>query len=279
MGQSQSVGNMMKTLLFTCLVAAAKADADADAAYLAYGYGLPYAYAGVPFGSSSGLDPITQGLDPVTQGALPAYTGYAGYLGHYLGKRSADADADAAYLAYGYGLPYAYTGVPFGSSTGLDPITQGLDPVTQGAALPAYTGYTGYYGHFLGKRSADADADAFYAAYPYTAPVAYAGVPFGSSTGLDPITQGLDASTQGYAPFYGYSGYYGHYLGKRSADAEADADAFYAAYPYAAPVTYAYAGVPFGSSTGLDPITQGLDAATQGYAPYFGYTAGYYAGK
>merc|ERR1712025_1545332 len=206
-GESQSVGNMIKTLLFTCLVAAARADADADAAYLAYGYGLPYAYAGVPFDSSSGLDPITQGLDPVTQGA----------------------------------------------------------------ALP-YTGYTGFYGHYLGKRSADADADAFYAAYPYTAPVAYAGVPFGSSTGLDPITQGLDASTQGYAPFYGYSGYYGHYLGKRSADAEADADAFYAAYPYAAPVTYAYAGVPFGSSTGLDPITQG-------YAPYFGYTAGYYAGK
>merc|ERR1719147_90399 len=86
------------------------------------------------------------------------------------------------------------------------------------------------------------------------------------------LARGLDASTQGYAPFYGYSGYYGHYLGKRSADAEADADAFYAAYPYAAPVTYAHAGVPFGSSTGLDPITQGLDAATQGYAPYFGYT-------
>merc|ERR1712025_847499 len=181
-GESQSVGNMIKTLLFTCLVAAAKADVDADAAYLTYGYGLPYAYAGVPFGSSSGLDPITQGLDPVTQGAaLPAFTGY---YGHYLGKRSADADADAAYLAYGYGLPYAYAGVPFGSSTGLDPITQGLDPVTQGA-LPAYFGHTGYYGHYLGKRSADADADAFYAAYPYTAPVAYAGVPFGSSTGLD----------------------------------------------------------------------------------------------
>merc|ERR1712025_1415095 len=102
-GESQSVGNMIKTLLFTCLVAAARADADADAAYLTYGYGLPYAYAGVPFGSSSGLDPITQGLDPVTQGAaLPAF---AGYYGHYLGKRSADADADAAYLAYGYGLP------------------------------------------------------------------------------------------------------------------------------------------------------------------------------
>merc|ERR1712177_107237 len=134
MGQSQSVGNMMKTLLFTCLVAAAKADADADAAYLAYGYGLPYAYAGVPFGSSTGLDPITQGLDPVTQGALPAYSGYTGYYGHYLGKRSADADADAFYAAYPYTAPVAYAGVPFGSSTGLDPITQGLDASTQGYA-------------------------------------------------------------------------------------------------------------------------------------------------
>merc|ERR1712025_1269242 len=183
-GESQSVGNMIKTLLFTCLVAAARADADAEAAYLAYGYGLPYAYAGVPFGPSSGLDPITQGLDPVTQGAaLPALTGY---YGHYIGKRSANADADAAYLTYGYGLPYAYAGVPFGSSSGLDPITQGLDASTQGYA-PFY-GYSGYYGHYLGKRSADA----------------YAGVPFGSSTGLDPITQGLDAAPQGYAPYFGY---------------------------------------------------------------------------
>merc|ERR1712002_477806 len=46
-----------------------------------------------------------------------------------------------------------------------------------------------------GKRKRDADAD----------PALLYGVPFGSSTGLDPITQGLDASTQGYAPYaYGY---------------------------------------------------------------------------
>merc|ERR1712087_946326 len=58
--------------------------------------------------------------------------------GHYLGKRSADADAEAFYAPYAYGAyaygayPYAYGayhyGVPFGSSTGLDPITQGRDP-------------------------------------------------------------------------------------------------------------------------------------------------------
>ena len=48
------------------------------------GYGYPYAYGYVPFGSSSGLDPITQGLDPATQGYAPYY-GY-GYHGYY-GKR------------------------------------------------------------------------------------------------------------------------------------------------------------------------------------------------
>merc|ERR1712026_38754 len=118
--------NMIKSVLFTCLVAAASA--DADAAYLGYGYPYAYGYAAhVPFGSSTGLDPITQG-------AVPYYG-----LGYHYGKRSADAeaDADAAYLGYGY--PYAFGAygyaahVPFGSSTGLDPITQGLDPVTQGA--------------------------------------------------------------------------------------------------------------------------------------------------
>ena len=219
-------------------MAAASAKAQLGYAYGAYPYAAAYgAYpyaAAVPFGSSTGLDPITQGLDPVTQGvAVPAV--------HYLGKRSADADADAQYaLAYGaypyasaygsypyaaaYGAyPYAAAygaypyaaAVPFGSSTGLDPITQGLDPVTQGVAVPAT--------HYLGKRSADADADAYYGltygAYPYAAAygaypyaAAYgaypyaAAVPFGSSTGLDPITQGLDPVTQGVAvPAYGYA--------------------------------------------------------------------------
>merc|ERR1712134_254729 len=103
-----------------------KADADAEAYYApyhlgAYAYGAyPYAYGayhyGVPFGSSTGLDPITQGLDPVTQGAV---------VGHYIGKRSADAEAEAdadaeayyapyAYGAYAYGAyPYAYGGYPY----------------------------------------------------------------------------------------------------------------------------------------------------------------------
>merc|ERR1712131_432634 len=90
-----------------------------------------------------------------------------------------------------------------------------------------------------GKRKRDADADpallyGAYAGYPYTY-----GVPFGSSTGLDPITQGLDASTQGYAPY----GYFGHYYGKR--DAEADPALLVAGYGYAA-FPHAVAATPAG---------------------------------
>ena len=129
--------------------------------------------------------------------------------------------------------------------------------------------------HYYGKRSADAEADPY-----YLGGYAVAGLPVGHPSGQDPITQGLDASTQGYLPYaYGHLGYgyLGHYYGKRSADA--DADPYYLggyALPYAAHGVVA-AAVPFGSSTGLDPITQGLDASTQGYAPYaYGYLGHYY---
>jgi len=245
---------MFKSILATCLVVAVKAEADAFYGAYGHGYGLGYAghlVAGVPFGSSTGLDPITQGLDASTQGYAP----YA-HHGVYYGKRSADAQ-----LAYA--LPYAHHAVaahvPFGSSTGLDPITQGLDASTQGYAPYAHA--YGYGLHAYGKRSADAQFYG-YGALPYAHHAVAAHVPFGSSTGLDPITQGLDASTQGFAPY----AHHGVYYGKRSADAQ-----LAYALPYA---HHAIAHVPFGSSTGLDPITQGLDASTQGYAPYAHYGYG-----
>merc|ERR1719209_2179053 len=107
--------------------------------------------------------------------------------------------------------------------------------------------------------SAEADPALLYAGY-----AGYAGVPFGSSTGLDALTQGLDASTQGYAP-YAYAAYpyaaYGHYYGKREAEAEADPAllyAGYAGYPYAAAygayphgVAATYAGLVHSSHVGL----------------------------
>merc|ERR1712098_335854 len=102
-------GSKMKLVAAACLVAAvfaepeAKADADAALLYGGYGYtGLGYAglgYAGLGY---SGL----------------GYAGYgypsAGYgYGHYLGKRSADAEPDAeaeAALLYG---GYGYTGLGY----------------------------------------------------------------------------------------------------------------------------------------------------------------------
>merc|ERR1711982_179701 len=51
----------------------------------------------------------------------------------YYGKRDAEADPQVRVAGV---APV----VPFGSSTGLDPITQGLDAVTQGVALPYHAG-------------------------------------------------------------------------------------------------------------------------------------------
>merc|ERR1711935_908279 len=106
-------GSKMKFIAAACLVAAAfaepeaKADAEAAVLYGAYGYGghaSPYAlgyrgYAGYA-------------------GAYGAYPYASAYGGHYIGKRSADAepeaDANAYYGAYGYSAygasPYAYLG-------------------------------------------------------------------------------------------------------------------------------------------------------------------------
>merc|ERR1712029_1252966 len=100
-----------------------------------------------------------------------AQLGYAGYAGYPY----AAGYAGLGHLGYG-ALPYAgppayahhpYAAVPFGSSTGLDPITQGLDPVTQGLVYRAGAQY--------GKREAEANADAQVVS-PYTA--GYSGYPY-----------------------------------------------------------------------------------------------------
>merc|ERR1712168_1061961 len=143
-------------------------------------------------------------------------------------------------LVYG-GLGLGYGAYPYGLGYGL-----GLKsaPCVNAANVPVPC---------AGKRKRDADADPTllyggYAGYGY----GYSGVPFASSTGLDPITQGLDASTQGLAPYAAY-GYGLGYYGKR--DADADPALLYGGY---AGYGYGYAGY--------------------GYAPYatYGYGVGYY---
>jgi len=101
-------------------------------------------------------------------------------------------------------------------------------PCAAGLAAPVW----------YGKRDAEADPQ-----------VLVAGVPFGSSTGLDPITQGLDAATQGYAPYAYAAPYGGLVYGKREAEADPQLIAAapyvgYAGYAVAAP--HAVAAVPGG---------------------------------
>merc|ERR1711936_778910 len=160
---------------------------------------------------------------------------------------AAMAEADPALFYAGYGYPYAY-GLHAFAGKSAPCVNAANEPVPCAGAPLAYAGYP-YAPVAYGKRSADAEPEADAAYFGYGYPYAYAGVPFGSSTGLDPITQGLDAATQGYVPYYGYGHYaYGHYYGKRSADAEADADAdaqlLYGAYgyPYGLGYNLGYAG-------------------------------------
>merc|ERR1711973_970041 len=156
MGDQSCIIIMKFFVVASAFVAAAMAEADPAVFYSGYGY--PYAY---------GLHAFA-GKSVPCAGAPLAYAGYP-YAPVAYGKRSADAEpeADAAVVYAGYGYPYAYGYVPFGSSSGLDPITQGLDPATQGYV--PYYGY-GYHGYY-GKRSADADAEAdpalLYGAYGY----------------------------------------------------------------------------------------------------------------
>jgi len=125
------------------------------------------------------------------------------------------ADADPHYAAYGYVVPALFNSYPN----------------WPGVSTP-YSSSTCF--GCRGKRSADADADAsaLYGYYGY-APYAYA--PYG------------------YAPYgYGLTGVAGHPtgtsytarspqgLGKRSADAEPEADAHYSAYGYGYPTAYGY---------------------------------------
>merc|ERR1711936_651069 len=140
-----------------------EADANADPAVLygAYGYGLPYASV---------------------YGGYRTYGAYPGYSFGYYGKRSADAEPEAAadaeadpallYGAYGYGHTYgAYPYTYYGKrSADAEPEADAeADPAllygAYGYGLPysgVYRSYGAYpyaYGYY-GKRSADAEPEA-----------------------------------------------------------------------------------------------------------------------
>merc|ERR1712123_478770 len=138
-------GSKMKLIAAACLAAAfaepeANAEADAALLYGAYGYGghaSPYALGYSGYAGAYGAHPYA-----------------SAHGGHYIGKRSADAEpeakADAAliYGAYGYAghaaSPYtyghaAYAGYPYAAG--------------YAGAYGAYPYAGAYGGHYIGKRS------------------------------------------------------------------------------------------------------------------------------
>jgi len=155
-----------------------------------------------PNGAVVPLDPANQAATAhhlAAKGYGLGFLGYAGHGVHYIGKREADAEADASLVAYPNGAL-----VPFN---------------------PALHGYAAYHGvHYIGKREADAEADASLVSYANGALVPY-----------NPYLHGV-----------GHVGY--HYIGKREAEAEAKpwlyAGLGAAAYGVYAPVVYAAAYTP-----------------------------------
>merc|ERR1711951_95304 len=125
--------------------------------------------------------------------------GLYGYGGvHYIGKREAEADADASLVTYSNGAVVPY-----------NPYLHGV-------------GYGLYHGgvHYLGKREAEADASL----------VTYSN---GAVVPYNPYLHGV-----GYG-LYGYGGV--HYIGKR--EAEADASYLLAPLAYSYPLVH-HVGVP-----------------------------------
>merc|ERR1712168_1688639 len=103
---------------------------------------------------------------------------------HYLGKRSADAEAEAdpAYLTYGYHPTTTYS---YGYHHAAVPA---VSAVHSAYVAPTYYSHALNNVHYLGKRSAEAEAEA------------------------DPayLTYGYTPYAAGYTPYFGGS-YYGGY--------------------------------------------------------------------
>jgi len=237
----------MKTFILACLVAAAVAEADP--------YTVGQVLAGAPLANAAAENRLH---NPGVITNFPAVT-YAGfpYISH-VGKRSADAEADAYTPAQvALGLPQA-NAIATGNAHNPGVITEtGVKIPAVTYALPAttYAGYVGHYGfpylgyghHALGKRSADSEADAYTIAQVnggLTNGGVVTGVDYGHGlvSGLGAIGNRAVAAVRHAVPtvgavvpattyagqYYGYGAYpylgYGHHaLGKRSADPEADA--------------------------------------------------------
>merc|ERR1711935_495576 len=230
--------NMKFFVIASFLVAAAYAEADADPYYAAYGYaGHPVAYAGIksaPCVNSANLPvPCAGGVaNGYAYGSYgyPYASAYAGYPYGIYGRKKREAEAepeaDAYYAAYA-AYPYAAAGL-------------------------GYAGYGAYPYAGLG-----------YAGHGYAAGLGYAGL--GYAAGIPNPVHAVAATSAGLTHSSNV-GICTNYLGasvscgrkKREAEAEPEADAYYAAYG-----AYPYAGV----------AATGLGYAAYGAYPYAGVAA------
>lgn len=314
---------MNRFVALTTLLAVASAAPEADPQLL---YGLGYHHPAIT--SIGALTTYTNGaVVPTNTPAVAAATaahlhakaadyaahGYGfGYGLHHLGKRDADAKADAdPYLLYGHGLygypfstyyPHAagYASVSPAASVNI----AGLAPAAVPALAGGYAGAGRYVANsggvvHIAKREADAKADAdpyllyghglygypygLYGAYPAVTSVG--GLTTYSNGAVVPTDPANQLATAQHLAAKGFV----HHLGKREAEAEADPEAYYGyagyhAYPYGYGYGYArgpYAGAygfthyPNGAVVPTDPANQIATAQHLSYK--FGH--GFYYGK
>merc|ERR1712227_1034050 len=165
---------MIKFAIVVCLAAVASAEADAQYGHFGYAglghsvYAAPYRYSGA-YGYAApltGAGITVRGYGtPATVGTHAPY-GYAA-SGHYVADSigavhvaKREAEADALYGTYGYGLGYsAYSRPVYGGYSAYSrPIVSSYAaPLVSSAAYtrPIYGGYSSYYG----KREAEAEPE------------------------------------------------------------------------------------------------------------------------
>jgi len=198
---------------------------------------------------------------PILHDALVGHVGYAGYgyagypYAHYIGKREADSDADilipgrapitsvGAFTTYANGAVVPTDTPAVAAATSAHLAARGT-PALHTGYVHGYAGWP--YGHYLGKREAESDpAIHVLGRAPITSVGAFttyangAVVPTDTPAVAAATAQHLAAKgtpilhdTYATVAHVGYAGYpfahYGHYLGKR--EAESDAEAYYGVY-------------------------------------------------
>merc|ERR1712212_1108399 len=203
MGDSSIDSNrrtMIKIAIVVCLAAIAAAEADADAWYQPYNsWNNMYGYNW----------PMRSGYRQMNY-----MNGHEGHRFQSYGKREAEADADAWYQPYGYSN-WNNNWMGYGNNW----------PMMSGYRQMNYmNGYEGHRFQSYGKREAEADAEA----EPKADAEAEAYHPYGNWGYNFPMNYNMYYNNWNRPSYTQYRTFY-H---KRSADAEADADAWYQPYGY-----------------------------------------------